>query len=596
MHFYNWLMNLRKTVSLQGFGRRSRRVQRRSPSASCEVLEDRRMLSSLAFGVQAGTDSLYVVNLDTGKGAMIGPLHPDVDRFTTPVAMAVRPSDGTIFVNNNSPDSDIGLATVDPATGLATLIGGGFSGALAFDNQNNLYSIDNDRGFGGPLAIVNQMTGGATSLGGPALPPIYGLDFNSADGLLYGITGFGEELDLLVIDPGDGSLLATRRLVTSTFLGLSTPGTLYFDASGTLHGAIMGKIFEIDPATGVVSNIQGLRFPFSPQGLGSTIGFQGNFRPDAVDDIKTTHEDASAIIDVLRNDCDVDGVSLNVTTITQPAHGSVVINSDGTVTYTPDADYFGPDVFTYSIDDGNGGIDTASVNINVIPVNDAPAFDLRGNLMVPEDAGPQTVSAFATSINVGAANETGQSLMFLVTSDNDALFSTLPTIDNSSGELSYTTAVDANGTAILTVVLMDDGGTENGGIDKSDPQTFVISVLSPAEQITNLVDQIQIHVDDGVLNPGQGNALTKKLEHIGERLDAGQTNPAVNNLKAFTNQVSALIESGVLTPQEGQSLLRAAEDLRISIETTNAETLDLAFADESLLDDLLSAIGELLGT
>ena len=88
--------------------------------------------------------------------------------------------------------------------------------------------------------------------------------------------------------------------------------------------------------------------------------------PVATDDSATTKEDTPINIDVIANDSDVDGDSLSVTGVSDPAHGSVVINADGTVTYTPDADYYGDDSFTYTVSDGNGGITTGTVNITVV--------------------------------------------------------------------------------------------------------------------------------------------------------------------------------------------------------------------------------------
>ncbi|WP_178863997.1 cadherin-like domain-containing protein, partial [Thiomicrorhabdus cannonii] len=74
-------------------------------------------------------------------------------------------------------------------------------------------------------------------------------------------------------------------------------------------------------------------------------------------------------IDVLANDSDLDGDTITVQSVTQPAHGNVVIEGDGTVTYTPVADYNGPDSFTYTITDGQGGTDTAMVTLTVNPQN-----------------------------------------------------------------------------------------------------------------------------------------------------------------------------------------------------------------------------------
>ncbi|MFN4764668.1 Ig-like domain-containing protein, partial [Gillisia sp. Q332] len=97
-----------------------------------------------------------------------------------------------------------------------------------------------------------------------------------------------------------------------------------------------------------------------------------NDAPVAVDDTATTDEDTAVNINVLANDTDVDGDTLTVTQTTAPTNGSVVINTDYTITYTPDANFNGTDTFTYTITDGNGGTDTATVTVTVNPINDAP--------------------------------------------------------------------------------------------------------------------------------------------------------------------------------------------------------------------------------
>ena len=86
----------------------------------------------------------------------------------------------------------------------------------------------------------------------------------------------------------------------------------------------------------------------------------------------TTDEDTPVTVSVLGNDSDVDGDTLSVMGTTAPSNGSIVDHGDGTITYTPDADFNGSDSFTYTISDGNGGTDTATVTVTVDPVNDAP--------------------------------------------------------------------------------------------------------------------------------------------------------------------------------------------------------------------------------
>jgi hypothetical protein len=160
------------------------------------------------------------------------------------------------------------------------------------------------------------------------------------------------------------------------------------------------------------------------------------------------------------------------------------IDATGQLTYTAAANANGIANITVKLHDNggttDGGVDTSApqtFQIVVTPVNDAPSFTNIGDQMVFEDAGPQAVPGFAQNISSGPPDESGQALNFIVTTDNDALFSVLPTID-PSGQLTYTPAADANGSATVTVKLHDDGGTANGGVDTSAPQTFTITVAS----------------------------------------------------------------------------------------------------------------------
>jgi DNA/RNA endonuclease G (NUC1) len=89
---------------------------------------------------------------------------------------------------------------------------------------------------------------------------------------------------------------------------------------------------------------------------------------NAVDDNATVAEDSGAnTINVLANDTDTDGDTLTVSAVTQGSHGSVA-NNITSVSYTPAANYFGPDSFTYTVTDGHGNSDTATVSITVTNV------------------------------------------------------------------------------------------------------------------------------------------------------------------------------------------------------------------------------------
>jgi hypothetical protein len=110
-------------------------------------------------------------------------------------------------------------------------------------------------------------------------------------------------------------------------------------------------------------------------------------------------------------------------------------------------------------------------------VNDAPSFVKGANQTVRQGAGAQAVTGWATAISPGPANESGQTLTFNVTTAQPDLFAVQPTVD-VSGTLRYAPAADALGPATVTVTLKDNGGTANGGVDTSAPQTFGITITS----------------------------------------------------------------------------------------------------------------------
>jgi hypothetical protein len=110
---------------------------------------------------------------------------------------------------------------------------------------------------------------------------------------------------------------------------------------------------------------------------GQTVTINQDAAPQANTDSATTDEDTPIDINVLANDSDPDGDTLSVASVTQGTNGATSINPDKTVHYAPAQDYFGSDSFTYTINDGHGGTATATVNVTINAVNDAPVFTIN---------------------------------------------------------------------------------------------------------------------------------------------------------------------------------------------------------------------------
>lgn len=172
------------------------------------------------------------------------------------------------------------------------------------------------------------------------------------------------------------------------------------------------------------------------------------------------------------------------------------IDSDGTLTFTPAHGAFGSGVVTViAIDDGgieDGGWDTSDeveFVITILPVNDPPSFEVRSNPVITQDSGPVSLTNWAFRFNPGSQFEVGQVLEFEVVNDQSALFIQQPSVD-TAGTLSFATAPGAHGVATLIIAARDNGGTERGGVDRSLPKTFTITILP-----LNRAPQAEIRVE-----------------------------------------------------------------------------------------------------
>jgi hypothetical protein len=102
-----------------------------------------------------------------------------------------------------------------------------------------------------------------------------------------------------------------------------------------------------------------------------------NYPPVALNDVATLPMNSSININVLANDTDPEGDTLKVTATTAPTHGTIAINTDGTIKYIPTTGFSGSDSFSYTISDGNGNTSTANVDITILAVNPFSAVTVR---------------------------------------------------------------------------------------------------------------------------------------------------------------------------------------------------------------------------
>ncbi|HVX64012.1 MAG TPA: Ig-like domain-containing protein [Pirellulales bacterium] len=225
------------------------------------------------------------------------------------------------------------------------------------------------------------------------------------------------------------------------------------------------------------------------------------------------------------------------------AAGPSIDPQTGTLTYTPALNAFGTTTVHVRLHDNggtaNGGIDTSAeqtFTITVNFVNHAPSFVGGPNQVVNENAPAQTVTGWAKQISPGPASESTEQLTFLVTTDNNNLFSTPPAIDPVTGTLTYTPQPFAAGVATVTVKLKDNAGTANGGVDTSPPQTFKITV-----NFVNQAPSFTIGPDQTVNENAPPQTVTNFATNISPGPGAKEVGQALNFI--VTNDNNGLFVS-----------------------------------------------------
>ncbi len=226
-------------------------------------------------------------------------------------------------------------------------------------------------------------------------------------------------------------------------------------------------------------------------------------------------------------------------------------NSAGSLSYTPAADRFGSAVITVKVqDDGgtaSGGVDaiTRSFTVNVAQINDPPTLDLIS------DPAPILGNAVQQTINltgISAGLFENQVLSITAKSSNPSLIPD-PTVSynspNSAGSLSYAPLIDQTGSAVITITVMDDGGTANGG-DDTITRTFNVQVNSstsvnhapsfekgPDKAATEEAGQVSVPGWATAISPGPPDESSQKLNFIVTLLAADTdarfaVNPAID--------------------------------------------------------------------
>ncbi|ENH2309936.1 tandem-95 repeat protein [Vibrio parahaemolyticus] len=217
----------------------------------------------------------------------------------------------------------------------------------------------------------------------------------------------------------------------------------------------------------------------SGESISQTVNFTVAPVADIVADKATVVEDTPTIIKVLGNDTfEDDGKVVSLDTNNGPANGTVSVNPDGSVTYTPDDNYVGKDTFTYIVTSG-GVSESSTVEVNVTPVNDAPVA--KDDIATTQEDTAVTIDVLSNDTDVDGDKLSIQS-------------ATVPEaqgkVEIVDGKLVFTPAENFNGHAEITYTVTDGQLTDEAKV------TVTVNPVNDAPTIK--VDAVESITEDAV--------------------------------------------------------------------------------------------------
>ncbi|EIW7863958.1 tandem-95 repeat protein [Vibrio parahaemolyticus] len=320
----------------------------------------------------------------------------------------------------------------------------------------------------------------------------------------------------------------------------------------------------------------------SGESISQTVNFTVAPVADIVADKATVVEDTPTIIKVLGNDTfEGDDKVVSLDTNNGPANGTVSVNPDGSVTYTPNDNYHGADSFTYIVTSG-GVSESTTVNVDVTPVNDAPVA--KDDITTTQEDTAVTIDVLPNDTDID-----GDTLRI----DSASVPSDQGTVEIVDGKLVFTPAENFNGDAEITYTVTDGELTDEAKVSVTvnpvnDAPTIKVdaveSITEDAVSTDTVVATLTVRDTDT-----PEDQLTVSLENnsngyfvlVGNEVKLTQAGvDAVNNdelnLKDLT--ISASVSDGVNPTANGSDSL-------IVNRVNDAPTVENAIAGQVLSED-----------
>jgi len=395
------------------------------------------------------------------------------DGITTQEEAAVTVN---VLANDTDIDGQIDPATLTVVTGPSngSVLTSPITGQVVYTPNSNFFGVDS-------FTYTVEDDAGATST--PAtvfvtVAPVNDAPVAGADSVS---TNEDAAVSLNVL-ANDSDVDGTVNRTSITIASQPGNGTAFYDPfSGQVVYRPASNFNGVDSFTYTITDNLGVTS--APAVVTVTVN-DVNDVPTGVADTGSTSEDTAVTLNVLVNDTDIDGNLVpGSVAVEQSTNGSVSVNPDGTLVYTPNSDFNGVDSFAYTVEDNDGGVSApTTVTVTVSPVNDAPRA-IADSVSTNEDTA-LTFNVVANDTDVDGSLNPGSVVVTAPTNGS-------ATVD-ANGVVTYTPNSDFNGVDSFTYTLVDGEGAT------STPAVVTVTVNAVNDAPLGVADSASVD-EDGIL-------------------------------------------------------------------------------------------------